>query len=275
MKRIILIILSAALLATLATSQVQVTRKKKQQTTQQQTQSKPTKPSTTQSKPKPTPSKPLPPKKQISTSISESTVTVSEPIVTISDPTGYINGQGYVDLGLPSGLKWATCNIGASSPGDYGNYYAWGETTTKSTYTDSNSLIYGKSKSELQSAGIINPYGNLTLSHDAARANWGGTWRMPTKKEQEELKARCTWTWTSYDGNTGYKVTGPNGRSIFVPAAGFRFGSSLDLASKFGNYWGASGSRGSYAYCFYFYSDTRGVDWRSISYGRSVRPVSE
>ena len=106
-----------------------------------------------------------------------------------------------VDLGLPSGLKWATCNVGATSPEDYGNYYAWGETTTKESYNESNYTIYGQQISDFS--------GNAT--YDAARANWGGPWRMPTQTEMQELIDNCTWTWTSQSGVNGCKVTGPNG----------------------------------------------------------------
>ncbi len=181
--------------------------------------------------------------------------------------TGYINGYEYVDLGLPSGLKWATCNVGASSPSGYGNYYAWGETSTKSEYTGSNSKTYGNSS-----------YGNIggNYSTDAARANWGGTWRLPTKAECEELKDRCTWTWTTQGGHNGYKVKGPNGNTIFLPAAGCRYGTSLDDGGERGYYWSStpySDSGG--AYGLGFGSSYRGVGWYYRYYGRSARPVSE
>ncbi len=196
--------------------------------------------------------------------------------VKVSDPDGYISNHGYVDLGLPSGLKWATCNIGASSPSDYGNYYAWGETTTKSSFTEANSLTYGKNESALRSPGIIDSAGNLTLSHDAARANWGGSWRMPTEAECKELNDKCTWTWASQGGHNGYKVTGPNGKSIFLPATGSRNGSSLYDAGKRGYFWSASMDIGAVrTYSLLFYSGDHGVDWYYRSYGCSVRAVSE
>ena len=148
--------------------------------------------------------------------------------------TTVINGYVFIDLGLPSGLKWATCNVGASSPEDYGDYFAWGETSTKSTYTASNSLTYGLSISELQSQGYIDGSGNLTSSHDAATANWGGSWRMPTREEQQELVDECTWKWTiMQSGKNGYKVTGPNGNHIFLSATGNRLGASLGNAGEF------------------------------------------
>ena len=178
---------------------------------------------------------------------------------------GTINGHEWVDLGLS--VKWATCNVGASSPSAYGNYYAWGETRTKSTYTEKNSVTYKKSMGDI--AGNLN--------YDAARANWGGSWRLPTKSELEELKNNCTWTWTSQGGHNGYKVTGKNGNSIFLPAAGWRYGSSLDSAGEYGSCWSSSPYEGGsqYAFGLYFDSGNRSVDWSYRDDGRTVRPVSE
>ncbi len=180
-----------------------------------------------------------------------------------------INGQEYVDLGLPSGLKWATCNIGASSPEEYGNYYAWGEVVPKDEYTSENSVTYGEFFRDIS--------GNARL--DAARANWGGTWRMPTATEIDELVNNCTWTWTAINSINGYKVTGPNGNSIFFPAAGYRGESSLYSAGSRGYYWSSTSfeddSRYRLSYLLYFNSSSHSRDY-SIRYdGRSVRPVSE
>ncbi len=182
--------------------------------------------------------------------------------------SGPINGYEYVDLGLPSGLKWATCNVGASSPEEYGNYYAWGETTTKSTYTESNSTTYGVHLGDIS--------GNRT--YDAARANWGSTWRIPTEAEIQELVDNCTWEWTSQGGHYGRKVTGPNGNSIFLPAAGYRQESSLYYVGENGFCWSSTPheSDADYAYGLYFKSGRYGLSsyyWRSS--GRSVRPVSD
>ncbi len=178
-----------------------------------------------------------------------------------------INGHEYVDLGLPSGLKWATCNVGANKPEDYGNYYAWGETKTKYDYSSSNSVTYGKNYSDIGGKS----------QYDAARANWGGSWRLPTKKELEELENKCTWKWTTQNGVKGYKVTGPNGNSIFLPAAGYRYGSSLFSAGEDGYYWSSTpdGSDSNGAYYLYFDSSYQGVDWYRRYSGRSVRPVAE
>lgn len=181
-----------------------------------------------------------------------------------------------VDLGLPSGLKWATCNVGASSPEEYGDYFAWGETTTKSSYDESNSTTYGLSTSELQSRGIIGDDGNLSAAYDAATANWGGSWRMPTLDEIKELLNNCTWTWTTQNGVKGRKVTGPNGNSIFLPAAGYRLGTGLGNAGSYGYYWSATPySNSCYEYSLSFSSDD--CYWRYYYRydGRSVRPVSD
>ena len=173
-----------------------------------------------------------------------------------------ISTQKKVDLGLS--VCWAGWNVGATSPEGYGNYYAWGETTTKSSYTEDNSSTYG------QSMGSI--AGNST--YDVARAQWGGSWRMPTKAEFQELIDRCTWTWTTYNGVNGYKVTGPNGNSIFLPAAGW-FGSSLSSRGTFGFYWSATPCEGGTygAYCLRFLSGSHYTDWRDRIYGHCVRPV--
>ena len=180
---------------------------------------------------------------------------------------GTINGHEYVDLGLPSGLKWATCNVGAGLPEEYGDYYAWGEVKTKNKYTADNSKTYGKSKNDIS--------GNS--NYDVARAKWGGNWRMPTMEELEELNSKCTWQWTTQKGINGYKVTGPNGNSIFLPAAGCREGSSLYSAGEYGFYWSSSPHESS-DYCAFYLnllSSGHGVFWMIRNTGQSVRPVSE
>ncbi len=173
----------------------------------------------------------------------------------------------YVDLGLS--VKWATCNVGASSPEGYGNYYAWGETTTKSEYTSNNSVTYGNSS-------IDSIAGNA--QYDAARANWGGSWRLPTKAEIQELFDNCTHKWTTQNGVKGRLFTSKkNGNSIFLPAAGYRYGSSLDYAGERGYYWSATPyeSYGYDAYYLFFYSGSADVRGWYRYLGRSVRPVSE
>ena len=174
---------------------------------------------------------------------------------------GKHEGHGYVDLGLS--VKWATCNVGATSPEDYGHYFAWGETSPKDEYTEDNCSTYGKQMSDI--AG--------DAQYDAATANWGGDWRMPTYSEQKELLNNCTWIWTAQNGVKGYNVKGPNGNSIFLPAAGCRNWSSESL----GDYWGSTPfeSDDYYAYGLGFDSDYHSMYGYYRCYGRSVRPVLE
>lgn len=182
--------------------------------------------------------------------------------------------EGAVDLGLS--VLWASCNVGADSPEEYGDYFAWGETTTKSIYSSSNSVTDDLYISELESRGIIDADGNLAAEYDAATANWGNDWRMPTKAEQDELRTECDWEWTKMNSVIGYKVTGPNGNSIFLPAAGYRYRTSLYDAGSGGYYWSAT--PGSYSNDAYFLDfDWGDYDWSDSFryYGQAVRPVSE
>ena len=178
------------------------------------------------------------------------------------------NGYDYVDLGLPSGIKWAAYNVGATAPEEYGDYFAWGEISPKSSYYESNSVTYGKSMSDIS--------GNA--QYDAARANWGGDWRMPTPSEQRELLNNCSWQWTTLNGVNGYKVTGPNGNSIFLPAAGYRSGTSLYSEGSSGGYWSSTPGEDDSNYAYDLYFNSSSFDWSS-NYGRnrgqSVRPVLE
>ena len=180
---------------------------------------------------------------------------------------GKHEGHGYVDLGLS--VKWATCNVGATSPEDYGHYFAWGETSPKAEYTEENSLTYGKDMSDISG----NP------QYDAATANWGGSWRMPTKDEMQELVGHCEWEWTQVNGVNGAKVIGPNGSCIFLPAAGIRHGSSLPYTGSSGRYLSSTPrdyDGDYYAYFLYFYSDNQYMEsYDCPYYGQSVRPVVE
>ncbi len=177
------------------------------------------------------------------------------------------NGHDYVDLGLPSGLKWATCNVGADSPSDYGDYLAWGEINPKSDYSDSNCKTLYKNISDFSG----NP------EYDAASARWGGNWRMPTYSELRELRDNCQWAWTMVDGQSGYKVTGPNGNSIFLPAAGYALGSSFNNVGSGGYYWSSTPDESSTfrAYELNFSSSGVGIYSSRRNCGQSVRPVSE
>ena len=189
-------------------------------------------------------------------------------------PNILIDGFEAVDLGLS--VKWATHNVGAGSPEEYGEYFAWGETSPKSSYTESNSVTYGLSNSELKSRGIIGSDGNLTAEYDAATVNWGGNWRMPTLDEMKELLNNCTWKWTTQNGVYGRKVTGPNGNSIFLPAAGCRGDRSLFNAGSGGDYSSATPYSISGGACSLYFG-SGGYDWGSFGrdYGFAVRPVSE
>ena len=176
-----------------------------------------------------------------------------------------ISTQKKVDLGLS--VCWAGWNVGASSPEEYGNYYAWGKTTTISDYSESNNRYRAE-----------NIGNNISgTRYDVARAQWGSSWRMPTTAEFQELINRCTRTWTSYKGIDGYKVTGPNGNSIFLPAAGRRYGTELDDRGSLGAYWSGSldESNQSEAYCLGFGGGGRFSAGLSREYGFTVRPVCD
>ena len=182
--------------------------------------------------------------------------------------TGMLNGHEWVDLGLPSGVKWATCNVGASTPGDYGNYYAWGEIRTKSEYTESNSASDGNDLGDIGGDS----------SRDTATANWGGSWRLPTKGEFQELIDNCDWIWVTQNGNKGYKVTSKNnGQSIFLPATGYRRDDRLCYVGEYGRFWSSTPFDSSidYAYCLCFKADTQYVHWGTRGIRRSIRPVLE
>ena len=188
----------------------------------------------------------------------------------------------YVDLGLS--VKWATCNVGADSPEDYGDYFAWGEVEPKETYNWSTYKYCNGTNKTLTKYCGHSSYGNngftdgktiLDLEDDAATVNWGGAWRMPTDAELTELREKCKWTWTSQKDVNGYKVVGPNGNSIFLPAAGYKDGESLLITRSFGNYWSSSlyPDYSDLAYSVYFYSDVVVRYGSNRDHGRSVRPV--
>lgn len=183
-----------------------------------------------------------------------------------------------VDLGLS--VKWACCNVGATRPEDYGNYYAWGETSPKTSYTEDNYQHWV----DYDGDGSWD-MGEFTLNtdisgtqYDAARANWGGSWRLPTESEFQELIDNCTCTWTKRNGVNGCEVKSKkNGNSIFLPAAGFWYNSPNDQGSL-GDYWSST----PYETCdacgacgLYFDSDVHGPNWNVREFGQSVRPVAE
>ncbi len=181
--------------------------------------------------------------------------------------------HAYVDLGLPSGLLWATCNVGADNPEDYGDYFAWGETQPKDTYNWSTYQYYDGSNvtKYTGSDGLT----TLLPEDDAATANWGSDWRMPTKEEWQELCNNTTHTWTTQNGVNGRLFTASNGNSLFLPAAGCRGDSSLYGAGSHCSYWSSSLITGSpyYAWYFFFDSDICGMDSDGRNGGQSVRGV--
>lgn len=155
-------------------------------------------------------------------------------------PTGIENGYEWVDLGLPSGLKWATRNVGASSPEDFGDYYAWGDTIVREKYIPGD-YYYEK-------------YDSIFSFEDVVKTKVKGNWRMPTEEEMEELEKNCTWKWITQNGVNGYKVIGPNGNFIFLPATG---------------YYSFNGSREYEDVCYCWSSSLRETD-PSLAYGMSI-----
>ncbi len=209
----------------------------------------------------------------------------------VSGPGNGNNGNGgttdlsrpeAVDLGLS--VKWATCNVGASSPEEYGGYYAWGETEEKSYY-DWSSYKYCKGSFDTLTKyctssryGTVDNKTVLEPEDDVAHVKWGGSWRMPTEDEIRELTDNCSWTWTSQNGVNGYVVTSnSNGNRIFLPAAGSRWGESVYDRGSDGYYWSASlgEDRGYGTYRFGFCSGDRNWGWGNRDRGFSVRPVTE
>ena len=224
--------------------------------------------------------------------------------------SGTENGHDYVDLGLTSGTKWATANVGASKPQDYGNYYAWGETTTKETY-NWETYKYGSNRKQLTKYCNKSYYGKdgftdskttLDLSDDAAYVNWGGKWRMPTVMQQEELLDECYWVWTEsynnsnvkgyivykaktscdkgvkiYEGETpssSYKLSDAH---IFLPAAGYRSYDYPVYAGSGGLCWSSSLDTDDPSAAWYVYFGSDGVgydsDYDTRRDGMSVRAV--
>ena len=196
-----------------------------------------------------------------------------------SQATGTIQGHEYVDLGLS--VKWATCNVGASKPEDYGDYYAWGETTTKSDYSWETYKwgTFGSMTKYCTDSdyGTVDNRTTLTTSDDVATVKWGSKWRIPTVEEIKELCKDCTWEWTTESWVNGMKVTGPNGNSIFLPAAAARGGENFNGRGSGGYYWSATmgGIACGYAYGLVFED---GDCYRNYFYrydGFTVRPVTE
>lgn len=236
---------------------------------------------------------------------------------TLTEKPGKSAPEGVVavDLGLTSGTKWANMNVGATAPQDYGCYFAWGETEISAIerfyatepgswfeiYYGLDNYAYYKQSDEYDEFGFqvhykgytkyvteytAGQYGykgffdnktELDLEDDAAYVNWGSGWRMPTDQQFDELRSECEWTWATLYGVDGYKVTGSNGKFIFLPAAGYRYDSSLSSAGSYGYYWSSSlWSNGPYnAYGVDFGSSNVYRDDYGRYYGRSVRAVQK
>ena len=190
----------------------------------------------------------------------------------------------YVDLGLPSGTLWATRNVGADSPDEYGDYFAWGETEPKEVYDWStykwcngseNTLTKYCGKSNYGYEGYVDDKTELDPEDDAAYVNWGSSWRMPTYSQLIELYDNCTKTWTTQNGVNGCLLTGPNGNTLFLPAAGVHHYSTLGGEGVAADYWSRSlgGSHLNLAYLMCIFSDE--VWWYNYErcYGFPVRPV--
>lgn len=220
----------------------------------------------------------------------------------LEDLKGSIGGGGttpstmeYVDLGLPSGLKWAKCNLGASKPSDYGDFYAWGEIATKTTwavwefykwmqsgqsewkYITKYTIADGETEAIwYDSSGnfIGDNITTLVAADDAATQQLGSPWRMPTVDEINELLDKCTWTWTTQDGVNGHQVDGPNGNAIFLPATGYISDLFIINRGDLGYYWSSSLSPSSHdASLFYFDSVNHAWAYEHRRCGLSVRPV--
>ena len=195
-----------------------------------------------------------------------------------------VNGHTYVDLGLPSGTLWATCNVGATKPEEYGDYFAWGETKTKTTYDLNTYKWCNGGYNRLTKYCNASKHGynryrdklvSLTFADDVATANWGSGWRMPKKEEWQELLANCESKWTRKNGVGGRLFTGPNGNSIFLPATGYRWGCVTYDVGIYGYYWSSSlvTNESNRAYGISFYSHVALMDHFRRYYGHTIRPV--
>ena len=192
----------------------------------------------------------------------------------------------WVDLGLPSGTLWATCNIGADNPEDYGDYFAWGETEPKEVYSwtnykwcngSYNTLTKYCSNSDYGADGFVDNKKQLDPEDDAAYVNWGSSWRMPTVAQLQELVENCTWQWTTLNGVQGQLAKGPNGKTLFLPAASYYYDSTLSEDDITGDYWSLDGGFGTSYLAFDLYFESSGYvywdDFISRRDGLSVRPV--
>ena len=239
---------------------------------------------------------------QVKDGDTDAAAALAQIIQKLEELKGSIGGGGttpspveYVDLGLPSGLKWAKCNLGASKPSEPGDYYAWGETAPKAVYDWATykwmqagqsgwqymtkyTFADGKTEGiwyDSSGAFIGDNKTVLVAADDAATANLGSPWRMPTFDEFMELINNCTLTWTTQDGVNGCQVDGPNGNAIFLPATGEREDSGLIDAGTKARYWSSSLRTTLNSYAHHIYFDSGNYERQGVlrCYGYSVRPV--
>ena len=193
------------------------------------------------------------------------------------------NKHNYVDLGLPSGTLWATCNVGADYPWEYGNYYAWGEIKTKTNYDwsnykyakgDSHKLTKYCDECSFGNNGFTDKLTKLQPGDDVVTAQWGSGWCMPTKEQWEELK-QCVLLskWTELNGVHGWLFIGTNGNQLFLPASGYRWGDELNEVGSYGYYWSSTLCGGHIAWSFFIGSKRCGMNYDHRSDGLSVRAV--
>ncbi|MBQ0029745.1 MAG: hypothetical protein KBT32_04840 [Bacteroidales bacterium] len=196
-----------------------------------------------------------------------------------SDRSGELFGHDYVDLGLPSKMKWATSNIGAASSLEYGDTFSWGQTKADDSDKDVYEPFIGADAADLLKKGVIDGVsdadkylrtaGRLVAEYDAAAENWGGSWRMPTLDDLKELQESCFWVWCSQSDSNGkpvlgYKVTGPNGNYLFFPVD----------TKGIGEYWASSASS-CFSCCLDIFTNCVRRSNTGRSYKYAIRPVSE
>lgn len=184
-------------------------------------------------------------------------------------------GLQAVDLGLPSGLKWGSCNVGAQLPHESGTYFSWGEIVGKTEYTRENCSSCNKTPGDLQSEGVIDQSGNLKPEYDAAVKTCGEGWYMPTLADFKELMDCCEWIWTEQNDVEGYEIRSKKGRnSIFMPASGYFRDTKVDFAGSDGGYWSATVAQDKdRANSLDFLSGMKKI-FLSIRFnGRTIRPV--
>ena len=182
-----------------------------------------------------------------------------------------------IDLGLPSGTKWACCNVGASTPGQYGYYFAWGETQPKNNYDWTNYAYWHDDNGDemVDAIELVNIGSDIAgTDYDAATANWGSPWCMPTLEQIQELVNKCSPTKTFKYGVSGCECTGPNGGTIFLPSAGYRYCDTVLKEGTYGYFLSSTLHKTNYSYAYNLY--TSGFATQSSHdrcYGRNVRPV--